>query len=274
MRTGVVALALSALALGTAVVALTREGPQSQRVPLGLDRVAALEARVAELARDVEVLKAGRPGPARGDISDLPFVEQPADAGETAVRPDLAHGEEELKAIVDDAVERKTELVLDELRIKANKKPAIEVFASVLELTEEQRAVTERVIVDGQRQIHRILETPTYDGTQLMDQLVEIAARGIAQPGKDHGFGRWLGRVLTEQMPGTNETYGARIESVKNTMRAAFKREWSETQYREFEAWGVDPSEVEKVPGSPNEAVYKRIVERARALGADVPGDR
>jgi hypothetical protein len=143
----------------------------------------------------------------------------------------------------------------------------------VLELTEEQRAETERVIVEGQRELHRILETPTYDGTSLMDELVEIVARGFAEPGKDHGFGKWFGRVLTEKIPGTDETYATRIESVKNGMRTSFKREWSEAQYREFEEWGVDPTEVQEVPGSPNEALEKRIVERATSLGAEIPAD-
>jgi len=273
VRTGAAALALSALALGAAVVALTRGHPQPQRAPLGMDRIAALEARVAELTRELDALKAGRAEPDRSGVPGLPFVQRPADAGDALSSPDAARREDDLKSIVDDAVERKAEEVLDDLRVKANKKPPMDVFAAALELTDEQRAATERIIVDGQRQIHRILETPTYDGARLMDQLVEIAARGIAEPGKDHGFGRWLGRVLTEQIPGTNETYGVRIESVKNAMRAEFKREWSEAQYREFEEWGVDPSEVEKVPGSPNEVIWKRIVERARVLGAEVPGD-
>lgn len=274
MRIAGAALALSGLALGLAVLAFTREAPQPQRSPLRADSVARLEAQVDELRREVEALKAGPPERTRSDVSGLPFVDRPSENGESGSSSEIAPGDDEIRTIVDDAVERKTERVLDELRIKANKKPAMEVFASVLELTDGQRAVTERVIVDGQRQIHRILETPTYDGTRLMDQLVEIAARGIAEPGKDHGFGRWLGRVLSDQMPGTNETYGARIEAVKNSMRASFKREWSEAQYREFEAWGVDPSEVEKVPGSPNEALWKRVTERARALGAEIPADR
>jgi hypothetical protein len=56
-------------------------------------------------------------------------------------------------------------------------------------------------------------------------------------------------------------------------MRARFHRDWSEEQYREFETWGVDPTEIENVPGSPNEALLRRITERARALGAAIPGD-
>jgi hypothetical protein len=186
--------------------------------------------------------------------------------------PEVA-AEGTLEAIVDAAVDRKAAQVMDEMRIKGNKKPAIDVFASTLELTDRQREAAERIIVDGQEQVHAILNRPTADGTNLMDDLVELVARGMAEPGKDHGWGRWIGRVLTEDIPGTNETYGARIETVKVAMRATFKRQWSEEQYREFEEWGVDPTEVQNVPGSPNEALGQRITERARSLGADVPED-
>jgi len=271
MRIGSVALALSGLALGLAVFALTREAPQAARASMRTDRVAALEAQIAQLRRDVAALREGRPEQATEDLPGLPSMPRPVGTADSGRSREFADDDGELKAIVDDAVERKAEQVLDELRVKENKKPAIDVFAAALELSREQRAVTERVVVEGQRQIHRILEVPTSSGSNLMDDLVEIAARGIAEPGKDHGFGRWLGRVLTEKIPGTDQTYATRIEAVKTDMRAVFRREWSEAQYREFETWGVDPSEVQNVPGSPNEELAERIAERARELGAVIP---
>lgn len=273
MRIAGVALALSVVALAVAIFAPTRESPPPERAPERTNRVAALEAQVARLNREIESLKAERPGRMRRDTSESPTTTPRADTGDVASPANRPEADEALKAIVDDAVDRKAGQVIDELRTKANKKPAMDVFARVLELTEEQRAETERVIVEGQRQVHQILNTPTYDGTSLMDDLVEVFAKGIAEPGKDHGFGRWIGRVLTEKIPGTDETYATRIESVKSTMRATFKRDWSAAQYREFEEWGVDPTEIEKVPGSPNEALGKRIVERATALGAEIPDD-
>jgi len=271
MKVAGAALALSVVALGVAVFAPTRESPPPRRAPMRTDRVAALEAQVAELTREVESLKAERSGRLRRDPSAPPTSTPRPDTGDVASPLNLPEDGEALQAIVDDAVDRKAGQVIDELRIKANKKPAMDVFARVLELTEEQRAETGRVIVEGQRQVHQILNTPTHDGTLLMDDLVEVFARGIAEPGKDHGFGKWIGRVLTEKIPGTDETYATRIEAVKNAMRATFKREWSADQYREFKEWGVDPTEIDKVPGSPNEALGKRIVERATALGAEIP---
>jgi hypothetical protein len=232
--------------------------------------VTTLASEVLELRRDVETLKMER---ARAGVPLPTLVPPRTEEGSPASPAPATGGGEELKAIVDDAVERKTERVLDEMRIKANKKPAMDVLAATLELSSEQRTVTERVVLEGQRDVHAILGTPTSDGTNLMDQLVEVAARGIAEPGKDHGWGLWVARVLSEKVPGTDQTYGARIEAVKGSMRATFRREWSEAQYREFEAWGVDPTEIEQVAGSPNEGLMKRITDRARALGAVLPND-
>ena len=265
-RVAGVALTFSAVALGFAVVALTQGPPEPPRATARTERDGALQAQIDELRREVEILKAKRP-----DLPVPPLLPPPAPEAEGPAS--TAEGGDGIQAIVDDAVERKTERVLDEMRVKADKKPAMDVFATTLELSREQRDATERVVLEGQRDVHAILATPAYDGTNLMDQLVEIAAKGIAEPGKDHGWGLWVARVLGEKIPGTDETYGARIESVKSGMRAAFKREWSEAQYREFEAWGVDPTEIESVPGSPNEALVKRITERARALGAVLPRD-
>lgn len=271
MRIAGVALALSVVALAIAVIRPTQESPPPQRAPVRTARIAAAEAEIAQLKREVASLKARLPGRIPGDVAESDPTIVPTDTGGVARPQGLDGGDEALKAIVDDAVEKQTEKVVDELRLKANRKPAMDVFARVLELTEEQRAATERVVVEGQRQVHEILNIPTYEGTLLMDELVEIFAKRIAEPGKDHGFGRWIARVLSEKIPGSDETYATRIEAVKSDMRATFKREWSEAQYREFEEWGVDPTEIEKVPGSPNDALGKRIVERARRLGAEIP---
>ncbi|HEX5136401.1 MAG TPA: hypothetical protein VFY93_05485 [Planctomycetota bacterium] len=275
MRTAGIALAVSAVALGVGVLALLRELP-ADRAPPRMDRMEKLERQFAELSRDLEILKAGRGEGVPGEGPEpplLPSRTEPASPGGTSPAPSPGGGNGEIEALVDDAVARKTKGVLDEIRIKSEKKPAIDVFASTLELTDEQRARTERVVVEGQKQVHEILGTPTQDGANLMDQLVELAARGMAEPGKDPGWGLWYGRVLTEKIPGTDETYAARIETVKGRMRAAFKRDWSEAPYEEVEGWGVDPTEIQKVHDSPNDALFRRIADRARTLGAKIPGD-
>ncbi len=274
MKAGAIALILSAAALGTGVVALTREGGarQPQRTAERADHTATLAGEVAELRREVEALKARGGQPEVRPTFALPSG---ARAGGGAARPEapreVADIDPALEAAVEVAVERKTDEVLRRLRAKEDKKPPIATFASTLRLSESQRAETERVVAEGQREMYRILEVPTADGTNLLEQVVEIAARGMAEPGKDHGFGAWLVRIVNEKVPGTNSTYAARIESLKQSMRTSFERDWSDSQYQEFKQWGVDPTEIQGVRDSPTDALMERITARARVLGAEIP---
>lgn len=180
-------------------------------------------------------------------------------------------GKDALTAAVDKAVDRKTKQVIDDMRIKSDKKPEIRVFAKALGLTPEQQEAADRVVLEAQRETYSILETPTDDGRNLMTELVDLAAKGIAEPGKDHGWGKWLGRIMTEKIPGTDQTHAERLETVKQRAQAEFKRTWTPKQYKEFEEWGVRPTEIKGVPGSPEVELEKRIVQRARMLGAEIP---
>ena len=45
------------------------------------------------------------------------------------------------------------------------------------------------------------------------------------------------------------------------------------SHYKEYAEWEIDPTEIEKVPGSPCAGLGKRIFERARALGAEIDDD-
>ncbi len=278
MKTGGIALVFSALALGLATYGVMRERPRRERAPVRErgtapdPRVTALQLQVVELMRKLDVLaqpgSTGRRGSAGVNPADgMNPDEEQTDGDDPDGLSGTAGDNKALAAIVDDAVDRKTKRVLEELRVKANKKPGMKVFASALELTNEQREAAERVVVDGQRKLHAVLAIPTAGGSSLMDELVEIMARGIAQPGKDHGFGRWFARVASEKVPGTNQTYVAQIESIKTSMRTTFKRDWSKAQFKEFEEWGVDPTEIQNVPNSPNTELFRRITDRAKALG-------
>ncbi|MHC4940123.1 MAG: hypothetical protein ACYTHK_14230 [Planctomycetota bacterium] len=267
MKAGAVSLLLSAIALGLATYATTREAPRStERTSQHSSRVTDLERQVADLQHELALLRKNRPDSPVAPVSVDPETGAPVEMP--------AEGDPALAAIVDDAVDRRTKQVLDEIKIKANKKPEIATFAKTLELTPEQREATERVVAAGQREVHRILDIPMADGTNPLEELVEIVARGMAQPGKDHGWGRWVAKVTSQKIPGTDETYVARVEAVKNRMRAEFQRTWTAAQYKEFTEWGVDPTEIAKVPGSPNEALMKRVFERAAELGATVPDRR
>ena len=269
MKIGILALALSAIALAVATTSMPSTSTETSRAAAPDNRVNDLEAKVERLAAEVRSLKTRRRAEAP---AATPEGVRPTTAGDDGV-PRSASEQDALTAAVDKAVDRKTKEVIDDLKIKANKKPEINDFAKVLKLTPEQREEADRVIVEGQRETYALLETPTQDGSNLMTELVDLVARGFAEPGKDHGWGKWLGRIMTEKIPGTDQTYAERLEQVKQGMNAEFKRTWTPAQYKEFEAWGVNPTEIKGVPGSPEVELAKRIVHRARMFGAEIPED-
>ncbi|MHC4472971.1 MAG: hypothetical protein ACYS99_18640 [Planctomycetota bacterium] len=264
-------LVFAILALAISAYSLSRDsGPtRDGNGPGGSpSRLSALEERVDRIAREVDGLRGQGPGP-RGlgiGVSDLPNQVDGGDAD-----PSKAEGDR-LKTMVDEAVEEKARSITEELRLKEDKEPSMKVFAQVLELTDEQRESTEREVIRGQGEVFGILDIATDDGRNLLDDLVESYATSLAKPDTDPGWWpKWLGRVITERIPGSSETYAVRIDAVKASMLARFREIFSKEQYAEFEQWGVDPIEIEDIEDSPGEALEKRIVDRARELGAKIP---
>lgn len=265
-KLGVLALVVAITALGVATygVSTRTSGPTDVDA-----RLVALEDEVMSLRR--AAARSHDEAPSLRGIDPTRLSSAKA-AHEEATPVALVSREDGvIDAIVAEAVEKKTQEVVDEMRVKENKKPAMTVLASTLELSPAQVAAAEENVRRAQLDVHALLNTPTEDGSNLMDELVDVVARSIAAPGKDAGWGRLIGRIMSEQVPGTDESYGVRIDAVKSNLRATFKRDWSAEQYKEFEAWGVDPTEIQDVPGSPNAALEGRIGERARDFGAELP---
>ena len=203
----------------------------------------------------------GAESPARADGSAVDVVPLAADG------PAMG---EDIEALVDKAVEKKAA----QMQTMRNKKPSIDVFAKTLELDDEQRAAVERDVVRAQNALRDLLRTPTADGTDLMEELIEVMAQGIADPGENPGAGaKWFQRVMSEKVPGYDETYAVRAETLKNALRQSFKRTWSEAQYARFEEWKMDPTEVQGIENSPWKEVEQLVRDRARALGAELPED-
>ncbi len=283
MSTTLHAIALIAAALALAVAGYVAVEARSGSANLEA-RLASLEAQISQLERKrdasprepVLVGTGGRVsiGPSEASGRTAPAAGGSA-MGETAPAaggPPVRVGAEvteELQELVAEAVEKKA---AEYHVMQTTKKPPIDLFAETLELTDDQRYVAEREIVGAQREIKGILEIPAADGTNFVDELVEVFAQGIAHPGENPGRGMlFFGRLLTEQVPGSNETYAVRIESVKERLRSTFRREWTDKQYATFEAWKMDPTEVEDIEGSPWKEVETLVIERAKALGADIP---
>jgi hypothetical protein len=259
-------LAAVAIALIALVVAAMPQATEVAAPSVSDARVEALERQLARLSTTVEELNLRLRTEGAGALGAPGVV---ASAG--SVDPAGSMAEEQMKAMVDAAVSKKAKEVVSDLEIKQNKKPAIDVLASVLGLDDAQRRLTEAEVIRGQREAYAILDIPTADGGNLMDELVEVAAGSVAFPGTDPGWGAWFVKVITEKIPGSDETYAARIEAVKATVRESFRESWSAEQFAKYREWGVDPIEIQKVPGSPGEELERRFMERARVLGELYP---
>jgi hypothetical protein len=174
---------------------------------------------------------------------------------------------EQVLAAVDERIDQAVEEKAEELERKRNKKPSLDAVAEELALDPYQREVVEREVRQGQHQIRAILETPTADGSNLLDGLVEAMACSEAKrPDAGARWAAWIGRVMTETVPGTDQTYAARAEAVKASVREAFRRELTDDQYIEFEAWAFDPTEMEGISDSAWADLEGRVEERARLM--------
>jgi len=168
-------------------------------------------------------------------------------------------------AAVDERINEAVDEKLEEIKQKWNKKPQLETVAKLLELDERQQRVVEEEVREGQKKIRSILEQPTANGTSLLEELVEVMARGQS-PEAGALWGKWLGRLQTEKVPGTDLTYAARLEQTKAEVREGFRRVMSPEQYTEFEEWAFDPTEVEGISESPWNDFGQRVAARAAEL--------
>ena len=179
------------------------------------------------------------------------------------VEDTVAQADQTLTAEIKERVEEIVDERVDKLEKKQDKKPTLAAFSDVLKLTDNQRSIVDKEVWNAQNEVRIILETPTEDGSILINELVDVIAYGEAKhPEAGPRFIKWLGRVMTEKIPGTDVTYGADIEVIKNNTRSAFRNEFTEKQYAEFESWGVDPTDIKEIENSPWADLEERVKKR------------
>lgn len=281
----IAALVLALLGTGVGGYALLQAPADSSALEARLEIVEDDLSRVeAELGA---LREATRPPPSLLGLGPDGVGSETPDTGSTGVRAGRADREagaadrpaaaseasredEAIQEMVEAAVEKKAA----QMRAMRRKKPPLDLFVEVLELDEAQRAEVVEGVVETQQEIKALLEMPAEDGTVFLDELVDILANGIANPGKDPERGaRLFRRLVAEKVPGTDRTYAQQAEAMKDRLRARFKRTMNERQYATFEAWQMDPSEVQGVPGSPWKQLEGRVRDRAAALGHVFPDD-
>lgn len=275
------ALILAFGALALAVYAVSMDRPDARAADMRLED---LEARLGRLeaARDMDERRTERGPSLRGhdQVGTLAASAEPAARAEAASEAPVAPVEtsaspgkgpaesERIQDLVEASVEKKAA----EIQVMSNKKPSIGLFAKTLALTDEQRFDVEQEVIRGQEELYRLLGTPTSDGTLLLDDLVEVMAHNLVDP--EQARRQWsgfLGRILSERVPGTEETYALRAETAKAAVREGLKRTLTEKQYATFVAWRLDPTEIQGIAGSPWKGIEPRVLDRAAELRTESP---
>ena len=228
-------------------------------------QVAKLETKIGDTKHATEIRKIQIKNEA--DLEETDDIEQEVMVRLQQVEDTVAQADKTLSAAIEERVEEIVDERVDKLEKKQDKKPTLAVFSEVLKLTDDQRSVVDKEIWIAQKEVRTILETPMEDGSILIDELVDVIAYGEAKhPEAGPRFIKFLGRVMSEKIPGTDVTYGADIEVIKNNTRAAFRNEFTEKQYAEFESWGVDPTEIKEIEDNPWADLEERVKQRILKL--------
>jgi len=228
-------------------------------------QVAKLDAKISDTKQATGIRKIQIKNEA--DLEETDDIDQDVMVRLQQVEDSVAQADQTLSATIEERVEEIVDERVDKLEKKQNKEPTLAVFSEVLNLTDDQRNVIDKEIWSAQKEVRTILETPTEDGSILIDELVDVIAYGEAKhPEASQRFIKWLGRVMSEKIPGTDVTYGADIEVIKNNAREAFRSEFTEEQYAEFESWGVDPTEIKDIENNPWADLEERVKQRLLKL--------
>ena len=83
-------------------------------------------------------------------------------------------------------------------------------------------------------------------------------------------FVKFFGRLASEKVPGTDQTYLVKITELHQSTRQAFKQTLSEKQFAAFEALGVENATDIKIDNDPLGAY---IMQRMQAAGVNPDGN-
>ncbi|MHC4821178.1 MAG: hypothetical protein ACYTDX_05605, partial [Planctomycetota bacterium] len=144
------------------------------------------------------------------------------------------------------------------------KKPPLDQFVALLDLGPVQKDVVQRAVREGQEQTIALLRTPMSDGSVPLERLMNLFIDPPESPEKQRAAMLDLfGTLATENYPGSDETYGTRLEAVKKRTSETFKRHFTAEQSKEYDRMGQDPLEIQ-IPDSPWGEVFKEAMERRK----------
>lgn len=142
--------------------------------------------------------------------------------------------------------------------------PPLSQVAATLELEAWQREQVQREVLNGQKETLALLSTPTKDGTLMIDEIMTtyINAQALPPEQAQASLMKFYGRLMTEVVPGTGETYAQRMAAVNSRVSDGLRRSFSQDQWTEYEKMGItDPTQIQ-VEGSPWEKAFQEYSRR------------
>ena len=150
--------------------------------------------------------------------------------------------EEELDAAVAKKVDEKLAGKKKEGIFGDDKKRPIADISKELGLTELQEDQMVQAIDTSQRGMFGVITTPRNDGTNLVDDIVKALQDPEDPQGKAQAV---FMKLFTDKIPGTEETYLARIMTEKKTLSEEFRKILTPDQMKKYERLGQDPHEIQ-----------------------------
>ncbi len=176
----------------------------------------------------------------------------PPRAGDAAEGVDAARIQQLVASTVDEKMQA--------LKRQQEKKPTLQEFSAELKLDDVQQQSVTQEVFRGQEGIMEVLGIRGADGTDYRSELFE--AYGTAASGDPEKAPQaymkvvaLFGRLMTDKIPGTDETYVARINKVKAGVSDSFRNFMTNEQYEAYQKMGQDPTEVQ-IPGNPFEREF------------------
>ena len=176
-------------------------------------------------------------------------TEKPKDSSPSAKEKNvnataLAH---HLESVVLDRVEAKLNKRIDTVATR-RRTPQGEWIAphselsEELDLTEDQRRRTEEIFNSAHDEIFDLLKTEQIDGSSLVDDLATDIINGVSD---DVATERFIQRIFTETIPGTETKYLERLIELRSTVFADLSQELSGSQNAALETLKIDPLRVQ-----------------------------
>ncbi|MCI0342844.1 MAG: hypothetical protein L0216_17160 [Planctomycetales bacterium] len=196
------------------------------------------------IAASLEVKVSGAAG--------LPLPAAPRGGGAGADGMDPAKIQQLVASTVDEKMQA--------LKRQQEKKPTLEEFSAELKLDDVQQQSVTREVFRGQEGVLEVLGIRGADGTDYREQLFEAystAASGDPEkaPQAYMKVMALFGRLMTDKIPGTDETYVTRINKVKAGVSDSFRNFLTNEQYEAYQKMGQDPTEVQ-ISGNPFEREF------------------